>query len=170
LQNHIKEILYALADGGVELIIGGGVASVLHGVERVTLDIDIAIAMTPENVRRLESVAHALGLMPRVPVKIQALADVSAVQAMIREKHALVFSLIDPKDPLRYLDIFLKEDLSFDVLEKDAESITVDDRTLRVISAKKLLEIKKAIQPPREKDQLDIAELGNIIRRKNLNE
>ena len=44
MSNHINEILFALADEGVEFILGGGVAAVLHGVERVTLDIDLDIA------------------------------------------------------------------------------------------------------------------------------
>jgi hypothetical protein len=39
MSNHINEILFALTDAEVEFIVGGGVAAVLHGVERVTLDI-----------------------------------------------------------------------------------------------------------------------------------
>lgn len=42
MQNHLKEIIYRLADRGIDFIIGGGVAAVLHGVERVTMDLDIA--------------------------------------------------------------------------------------------------------------------------------
>ena len=35
MSNHINEILFALTDAEVEFIVGGGVAAVLHGVERV---------------------------------------------------------------------------------------------------------------------------------------
>ena len=37
MSNHINEILFALTDAEVEFIVAGGVAAVLHGVERVTL-------------------------------------------------------------------------------------------------------------------------------------
>mgnify|MGYP000630663523 CR=1 FL=1 len=40
-----EEILSMLVDSGVDFIIAGGVACVLHGVERVALDVDIAVAL-----------------------------------------------------------------------------------------------------------------------------
>jgi hypothetical protein len=163
MKNHIKEILFALCDGGVEYVVGGGVAAVLHGVERVTMDIDIAVNLTSENLERLVQVTKSLGLKPRVPVPLEALGDPEAIRMMVEEKHAMVFSLIDPSDPLRYLDVFLKEELSFPVLTADAELIQVEGRMITVVSARRLLAIKKAIIPPRPKDQIDIVELERII-------
>jgi hypothetical protein len=52
MSNHIKEILFALTDAEVAFIVGGGVATVFHGVERVTLDIDLALDMEPANVEK----------------------------------------------------------------------------------------------------------------------
>jgi hypothetical protein len=52
MSNHINEILFALTDAEVEFIVGGGVAAVLHGVEPVTLDIDLALDMEPANVEK----------------------------------------------------------------------------------------------------------------------
>jgi len=40
-----EEILSTLVDSGVDFIIAGGVACLLYGVERVTLYIDIAVAL-----------------------------------------------------------------------------------------------------------------------------
>ncbi|MEM4248149.1 MAG: hypothetical protein QXH80_02695 [Candidatus Nanoarchaeia archaeon] len=45
MKNHIKEILLTLSDSGIKYILAGGVAAVIHGVERLTLDIDISIDM-----------------------------------------------------------------------------------------------------------------------------
>ena len=45
-------MLVTLADAGVEFVVGGGVACVLHGVERVTL-IDVAVQMNSPNLDRL---------------------------------------------------------------------------------------------------------------------
>ena len=163
MRNHIKEILFALSDGEVEYVVAGGVAAVLHGVERVTMDIDIAVNMDGGNIDRLTRVAEALGMHPRVPVPLGALKDPESVRIMIEEKHALVFSLIHPHDPLRYLDLFLKPDLSYSVLSQDSVSVQVEGRVIQIVSAKRLLEIKRAIRPPRDKDIMDIRALEAIL-------
>ena len=86
MSNHINEILFALTDAGVEFVVGGGVAAVLHGVERVTLDIDLALDMEPANVEKFLQVMHQLGLQPRVPVPARDLMSREAVERMIAEK------------------------------------------------------------------------------------
>lgn len=163
MRNHIKEILFALCDGGVEYIIGGGVAAVLYGVERVTLDIDIAVNMTTDNLDRLIGVIKALGMRPRVPVPLPFLKDPEIRRMMVEDKHALVFTLIDPDDALRYLDIFMTADLSYPSLIQDAEVIEVEGHFLRIIGRRRLLAIKKAIHPPRDKDYLDIRFLEKLL-------
>jgi hypothetical protein len=40
-----EEILSTLVDSAVDFIIAGGVVCLLHGVERVALDVDIAVAL-----------------------------------------------------------------------------------------------------------------------------
>ena len=163
MRNHIKELLFALSDGGVRYIIGGGVAAVLHGVERVTLDVDIALDFDPANLERFGKVMEELGMKPRVPVPVEALQDPEIVLMMVEEKQALVFSFIDSNDPLRYLDVFLKPELSYGELITDAVTVEVDGRTLHVVSAPRLLKLKEAIHPPRDKDQLDIRALRKLV-------
>ncbi len=53
MQNHLKDILQELTERGVLFVVCGGVAVVLHGVERMTLDLDIVVDMTRENLQRL---------------------------------------------------------------------------------------------------------------------
>ena len=62
-----------LAEAGVEFVVDGGVACVLHGVERVTLDLDVAVQMNSPNLDRLISAVERLDLQRRVPV---SLADI----------------------------------------------------------------------------------------------
>ena len=50
LNDPYREILSALAGAKVDFIIGGGVACVLQGVERVTMDVDLAVSMLPPNL------------------------------------------------------------------------------------------------------------------------
>ena len=48
-----EETLRALATGGVEFIVIGGVAAAIHGTARNTLDLDVVYDRSPDNVRRL---------------------------------------------------------------------------------------------------------------------
>jgi hypothetical protein len=154
--NPYFEILSALHRAEVEFIVGGGVACVLHGVERVTMDVDLAILMQPDNLGRFLGVMAELGLKPRVPIPPESLLQPETIRMMVEEKHALVFSFLDPDRPIRHVDMFLRPELAYDSLLPDAEWITVGDIRLRVIGKRRLLAIKLGIQPPRLKDALDI--------------
>ena len=150
------EILGALTDAGVEFIVGGGVACVLHGVERVTMDVDVSVHMTPTNLGRFIGAITKLGLKPRVPIALTALLDPAVIRAMVEDKHALVFSFIDPDRPIRHVDMFLTADLDYESLLPDSEWIDLGRIRVRIVNRRRLLAIKLAIRPPRAKDALDI--------------
>ena len=75
---------------------------------------------------------------------------------MVEEKHALVFSFLDPDRPIRHVDMFLRADLSYESLLPDSDWIELGADKIRIINRRRLLAIKLAIQPPRSKDALDI--------------
>lgn len=159
-----REILSALAKANVDFIIGGGVACVLQGVERITMDVDLAVAMTPENLPAFLQVMRKSGLKPRVPIAPETLLDPRVVKAIVEEKHALVFSFLDPDSPVRHVDIFLRPDLSYETLLPDSEEISLGGFSVRILTKKKLLSLKLGIQPPRAKDALDIEFLRRHVR------
>jgi hypothetical protein len=151
-----QEILAALARSQIDYIIGGGVACVLQGVERMTMDVDLAVLMSPTNLERFLTVMKQLKLVPRVPVAPEVLLNPKLVESMVTEKGALVFSFLDPDDPIRHVDIFLRKDLSYEALLPDSEVINLANFSVRILSKRKLLAIKLGIQPPRTKDLIDI--------------
>ncbi len=153
---HYEEILAALVDADVDFIVGGGVACVLHGVERVTMDVDIAVATDQANFAKFLSVMEKLRLKPRVPIDPQSLLDPGVMDHIIHEKQALVFSFLDPDLPTRQVDMFLRSNLNHQAMAKHVETVEFHGKKLKVVSKRKLLEIKLAIDPPRAKDQIDI--------------
>lgn len=163
--DHLTEILVTLADERVDFIVGGGVAAVLHGVERVTMDLDIAVSWDEQNLRRFIAAMRALRLEPKMPVAPELLLDRQSLDLLRHSKGALVFSFRDPEDPIRLVDVFIKPELAFDVLSPDAVPVSLHGRIIRVVSARRLLAIKQAIAPPRPKDELDISALKAIIER-----
>lgn len=160
---HYEEIIFALVDYDVDFIIGGGVACVLHGVERVTMDVDIAVATDPANFSKFITVMESLGLKPRVPIDPRSLLDRQVLEHIIHEKHALVFSFLDPDRPTRQVDMFLRSDLNHEALVPHVETVEFHGKTLKLVSKRKLLEIKLSINPPRPKDQIDIEFLQNHV-------
>ena len=51
--NRLRGVFASLHSHDVKYVVIGGIASVLHGVPRATLDLDVLIEATPENARRL---------------------------------------------------------------------------------------------------------------------
>jgi hypothetical protein len=163
MENYLKEMLVTLTDAGVEFVVGGGVACVLPGVERVTLDLDIAVEMTASNLDRLVNAVEKLKLQPRVPVSLADIGDPEFVRSMVIGKGALVFSLTDFANPLRHLDIFLSPALSFERLSEGANWLEIGGTKVRVASKELLIKIKNEIKPLRPKDLLDVQELSRLI-------
>jgi hypothetical protein len=161
---HTK-ILRELVAGGVDFILGGGVACVLHGVERVTMDVDVAIHMDSANWDRLIGVMNKMGLLPRAPVRPETLIDPKVRQAMVEEKNALVFTFVHPDEPSLQLDVFLRPELSYESLEAHSDWMELADIRLKILSPSKLLELKKGIRPQRSKDLLDITVLEAKIKK-----
>jgi predicted nucleotidyltransferase len=161
--SYLEEILGALTTRGVRFVVAGGVAVVLHGVERTTMDLDIALDFEPENVARFGEAMDALGLRPLVPMPVRALADPIMVRMMVEEKNAIVFMLADPAMPLRKVDVFLAVALRYENLEKDSIPVEIPGIPLRVVSLERLLALKRAVDPPRDKDLFDIRAIERLL-------
>ena len=162
---HHETILNALSDVGVEFIVGGGMACILQGVERLTMDVDVAVMMQEKNWERLVKVTENLGLIPRVPLNPRSLMDPAVRRVVLDEKKAIVFTFLHPDRPSLQLDVFLRPDLAYEVLLQDAQWMSLEGRKIQVLNQQKLLALKKAIQPPRPKDLLDIAALEGMPKR-----
>jgi hypothetical protein len=163
MNNHIVQILSALVDAGVRFVLAGGAACVVHGVERLTVDLDLSVDMEEANLRRFIDAMNALKLTPRAPVPAEALLDHAARRQMIEEKGALAFTFLDVDAPYRQVDVFLLPHLAYERLRPSAEPVTVRGRTVWVASKKTLVEHKQAITHPRQKDIDDIRELSRLL-------
>jgi hypothetical protein len=162
--NPFKEVLLALAQNHVDFIVAGGVAAILHGVPRVTMDLDVSIGMEEANIRRFLDVMKKLLLVPRAPVPAEALLHPEAREKIVREKNAVVFTFMDANDPLRQVDVFLTRELSYEELVQHTVVEMLDGHRVRIISAGYLLKLKKAIKPAREKDKMDIRVLSKLLK------
>lgn len=73
--SEFEDVLAALNKARVRYLLIGGVASILHGVPRTTVDIDIALDPKPENVRRATRALKEIGLVADTEVVDDILAQ-----------------------------------------------------------------------------------------------
>jgi hypothetical protein len=158
-KNSLLEIVNTLNFKGVDYIIAGGVAVVLQGVERLTMDLDAAVSLDEKNIQKFLEAMKELGLEPRVPVPAEVLLDLEKMKIICEEKNALVFTFIDPNSPIRQVDFLLASELSYDSLKNDFEIMDLDGQQIKVLTKKKLVELKLRVNPIRDKDMSDIKEL-----------
>ena len=162
MEDHLKSLLLTLSRRGVRFIVCGGVAAVLHGVERLTVDLDVSVDMSRENLERLLAALGKLGLEPRVPVPAESLLDPVKVEWMRREKKALVFTFIDPENLYRQLDVFLAREFAYESLIENTDRIAIDGERIAVLNKVELIRLKRRVDPPRDKDLMDIRALENL--------
>lgn len=162
-KNSLLEIIETLNKKKVNYIIAGGVAVVLQGVERLTMDLDTAVSLEEENVQKFLEAMSELGLKPRLPVPAETLLDKEKIKVMNEEKNALVFTFIDPQMPIRQVDFFLSHELSYESLKNHFEELDFDGQKIKVLNKKKLVELKLRVNPMRDKDMADIKELQKRV-------
>lgn len=167
MSNYYAEMLIALVKANVNFIVAGGVACVLHGVERLTMDLDLAIEMTNENLSKFIKVAESLNLQPRVPVPLCFLTEEKNRRQMVEEKNALVFSVVDPQLPMKHIDIFLTIENSYESLVENCDTITLQGYVVKIASKDRIIEMKMRVNPLRPKDSFDIAELQRLKKEQN---
>jgi hypothetical protein len=153
----LLDLLEALHHADVRAVVVGGVAVVLHGHPRLTVDLDLVIDLADENVRSVLSVLGAHGLVPRLPVPAEQFADPETRERWRADRGLTVFSLHDPDDPLREVDLFAEPPLPFDQLWDASLVVDVAGVPVRVVGLEHLLAMKR--QTGRPQDLVDVAAL-----------
>ena len=143
-------VFRALDAAAVRYVVVGGLAVVLHGHPRMTVDLDVVVDLAPEPAARAMEVLSSLGLLPRLPVPAAAFADPDVRGHWVRERNLQVFSLYDPADPFREVDVFATEPLPFEELFDASEVLTVDSTSVRVASLGHLVAMKRAVGRPQD--------------------
>ncbi|MBU0764085.1 MAG: hypothetical protein KJ607_04540 [Bacteroidetes bacterium] len=114
------EILSEFYHSEIRYLIVGGLAMNLHGVPRVTQDIDIIIATDSMNIHKTTSVLKSLDYVPRIPgLNPDHLADESKRRAWIEEKNMIAFSFYKKSGSYEVVDIIIMHPLDFEEAYKN---------------------------------------------------
>ena len=149
-------IVRALAERGVDFVVIGGIAAVLHGSPRNTFDLDVAFAVEPANLESLGAVLVALGARLRgVPDDIPFMPDARTLRGV---------DVLTLTTELGSLDVLARPAGAppFATLRQRADRYDIGGTVVRVASIPDLIAMKRAAGRP--KDLADIAELEAIVR------
>ena len=159
-----EPVFDALESAGARYVVVGGLATVLHGFARLTADVDLIVDLEPSEAKKVLSALHAIGLRSRAPVGAYDFADPVARQGWIDGKGMRVFSLWDPSEPLREVDLFVEHPLPFDELWTRSTLVELGASRVRIASIPDLIFLKRLAGRPQ--DLQDIEALEAILERK----
>jgi hypothetical protein len=144
-----------LSGGGVDYIIVGGVAAGIHGALRTTLDLDIVYSRDPANVDRLVAALEPFQPYLRgAPTGLPFRLDAETVFRGLN--FTLTTSLGD-------LDLIgeITGGGGYDKLKSFTDLVELEGYTCRVVSLRKLIDLKRAAG--RGKDREALAELESLL-------
>jgi predicted nucleotidyltransferase len=150
--NEFLKLLKALEEHQVKYVLVGGVAVIIHGMERLTRDIDIFIQNTPGNIRNLQKALQSIYYDDSI--------------------NEITFSELEKYSVIRY---GTPEDFYIDIITRLGEAIVFEEIKYEIIeyqgigvkiaSPESLYLMKKNTY--REKDKLDILFLQELIYARN---
>jgi hypothetical protein len=151
-QLRLRRLLEQLVEAEVRFILVGGLAVNAWGYLRATRDLDVVPDPAPDNLAKLDSLLRNLG--GKVDVGGRFL-DSRAIGTFLRTgDRVLVLTELGQVDVLQGLP----QIPPFEELEGQAEDVELAGLSIRVCSLEHLLEMKRASDRPRDRDDLEALE------------
>lgn len=155
-----EEIFKSLNKKHIDYVVVGGVAFVLHGVVRLTADLDLMVSLEEKNIARFVSLMNKLGYKPKVPVRAEELLDFQKRKYWLEEKNMKVFSFYHPHQPLNLIDIFIYEPVDYKEMKDHSVKMKIGNLFIPVASIEYLIILKEI--SGRRQDKEDIKALKKI--------
>ena len=155
---YYENVFRALQQNNIRYAVAGGVALVLHGVVRFTADLDLLVDLEQENLGRFLQAMTGLGYRPRNPVKTGELLDPAIRESWKREKGMVVFSFIDPSQPMAMVNVFIEEQIPFREVMQEIVLMEARGITIRVVSLKHLKRLKRSAGRPQDLADIEAIE------------
>ncbi len=143
----------------VSYIVVGGLATVLHGHSRLTMDVDLVVGLDKPNALKALKILSKLGYKPRVPVDPQGFADPMQRAAWIKEKGLMVFSFYKSDNPLIGIDFFVDYPMDFKALLSRSVIKNLGAVPIRICSIPDLIKMKRKAGRPKDLEDVRILEI-----------
>ncbi len=133
----IRALFAMLEARQLRYVVVGGLALVLHGVDRLTADVDIAMDLAPDAAARLVAALTETGYRPMAPVDAKLLAEPDVRAGWHRDRNMQVFSFWDSTGRRPTIDVAsISHLIRLKELAGRAQDLA-DIKRLRAIASKK---------------------------------
>lgn len=153
------ELFSALARHKVDYVLIGGLAVSLHGVERATMDIDLSLAMTPENLSAFVGLAREAGMSPVLPVPLESIGDLALLRQWAEKRNLKAFALNVPGLSGVTLDVLLFPPVAYVDMSARAVRLDIAGVQVRLASIDDLIALKAAAGRP-----IDLSDIEHLRR------
>jgi hypothetical protein len=149
-------LLERLANNGVDFVVVGGFAGVVHGCTYVTQDVDICCDFSPANLLVLQKAISDLDPVHRMTPKRLKLKLTEETCAQFKNLY------LDTKEGQLDCLSFIDGLGDYVRAKQESELIEIEDTKMHVLNLDALIRTKKAMNRPR--DRLAIVQLEGIKR------
>jgi predicted nucleotidyltransferase len=143
----------------VEYVLIGGLAVALHGIERNTMDIDVCIVISPNNLRRMIEAAKELKLSPVLPVPLETLSQIDTLRQWHQQRNLQAFALHTPDLAGVTLDLLLFPPVAPADMCQRAVRLDVSGIPIQLASVDDLIALKQSVGRP-----IDLADIEHLKR------
>ena len=161
MQLDYKSIFKELNKQKIDYLVVGGLAVNLHGVPRMTYDIDIMILLEAKNVSKLIKKLKNWGYRPKVPINPMELADETKRNSWLQEKGMKAVNFYSDKLPIGEIDIVFDSPISYSELKSRAIIIELEREKIFTVSIHDLITLKQ--KSGRKQDIADVEYLKMIM-------
>ncbi len=158
-----QDLLKALEEARIRYLVVGGVAVVLHGFVRSTVDLDLLIGLDPKNVDTFLDLMKKRGYKSKVPVPMDDFKEPDNRRKWKTEKGMIVFSFFHPQRNQELVDIFIEEPIPFEEAYQRRVMVSLGTTQISVVCPEDLITLKQKAGRPQ--DMQDIQALRDLKRR-----
>lgn len=151
------DLFASLARHEVRYLLVGGLAMNLHGVPRMTMDVDIMLALDDANLEHFFAVAEELKLRPALPVSLKELSDPAKRETWINERHLIAFSLCCADKFAPAVDVLIGTGLPFEAAHARRIMREINGVPVSLAAVEDMIALKASAG--RAQDQADIEHL-----------
>lgn len=164
----MRRILRLLYLNKIRYLLCGGVAVNLYGVPRTTVDLDLIIELSYENLKNFILTMKSAGLTLKQPIEEEKLLNPAFRESLIKEKEVKVLTYINLNNPLEIVDFFIDPPIDFENAFEKKVTLKIEDYEIYLVDIETLIKMKE--KSNRMFDLSDAENLRKIQKFKNLNE
>jgi hypothetical protein len=150
-----EAVAKTLATTQVRYLVAGGLAVNAHGYVRLTMDIDLVIALDADNIHGAFEALAAIGYRPIVPIDAEAFSQPEQRKRWREDKDMQVLNFQSDAFPGTSVDMFVYEPFDFtEEYHAALQGELLPGLDVRFVSIPTLIHMKQTAGRPRDLDDI----------------